>query len=196
MAEEQNPFLIPPPPPGMPAAAPVAPPTAAEPDPASYITLPPDVVESATHKLPVQRAAAPEPAPPVVAPATAETPVAADTVVSVLKHAAPAWQLVLPGGVRLPLEGSVVLGRNPSSPDDRPDAVPIALHDTTKSVSKTHALLALEGGALWLHDLHSTNGVVVVTDAGRRRVAAGAQVSVPPGATIELGNFAVRVELV
>ncbi|WP_405467847.1 FHA domain-containing protein [Microbacterium sp. Ld4] len=56
---------------------------------------------------------------------------------------------------------TAVLGRNPVAPSDSPDAQRIAIDDVTRTVSKTHALLRLEGGSWTITDLASTNGVFV-----------------------------------
>ncbi|WP_167041500.1 FHA domain-containing protein [Salinibacterium sp. ZJ454] len=105
------------------------------------------------------------------------------------------WTIVLPDGRRIPiLGGAAVIGRNPATPAQWPDATLIPVIDPEKSVSKTHAAFELDGEALWLHDLNSTNGVVlngtdcdVVAHAGHRE-------AVPDGTTVLLGNYAVRLQ--
>jgi hypothetical protein len=75
--------------------------------------------------------------------------------------ARPVWRLLLPGGRAVPLTRAVLLGRNPSRGAHAGDAEPIALDDPTSTVSKTHALLVVDGDTLTVTDLYSTNGVVV-----------------------------------
>ena len=60
--------------------------------------------------------------------------------------------VILPGGVRVPVEDTLILGRE--SPDQRVSRALSAL-DT---VSRRHALLAWVEGRLTVHDLGSANG--------------------------------------
>ena len=74
--------------------------------------------------------------------------------------------------------GSSCRGRLPSwcRPSSSSVAIPprlparalpgFAIDDTTKTISKTHAMLDVVGGELRVHDLHSTNGVWVVPADG------------------------------
>ena len=105
--------------------------------------------------------------------------------------ARPVWRLLLPGGRAIPLTRAVLLGRNPSRGAHAGDAEPIALDDPTSTVSKTHALLVVDGDTLTVTDLNSTNGVVV---AGTRAVP-GEPAVVPDGADLLLGDLSIRVEL-
>jgi len=111
------------------------------------------------------------------------------------RHAAPAWRLVIDGIPAVPVEGTLFLGRNPVATAGHPGAHLLALDDATKSVSKTHAMLELESGALWAHDLGSTNGVwVVPAGADAIEVVPGVRVEVPAGANLELGDLVIQVE--
>ena len=74
-----------------------------------------------------------------------------------------------------------------------PEATLLQVDDLTKSVSKTHALLEIDGGVLWVHDVHSTNGVYVVVGDDVVEVVPGTRVAVPAGADLELGEFVTRV---
>ena len=105
--------------------------------------------------------------------------------------ARPVWRLVLPGGRVVPLTRAVLLGRNPTRGAHAGDAEPIALDDPTSTVSKTHALLVVEGDTLTVTDLHSTNGVVV---AGAR-AEPGEPAVVPDGAELLLGDLSIRAQL-
>jgi hypothetical protein len=153
-------------------AAPVLPPTVAEPAPAP-------VAEPVEAPAPV--------AEPVEAPAPPTAPVAV---------AAPAWKLQLPdGGATIALDAAVLVGRNPAASADWPQATLLPLADLTKSVSKTHALLELDGGVLWVHDLDSTNGVYVVVGDDVVEAVPGTRIAVPAGADLELGEFVMHVTL-
>lgn len=100
------------------------------------------------------------------------------------------WYLVLEDGTRLPLTGeAVVLGRNP-------DAVPgeqqLAVPDRTRTLSKTHARLDLQGEEWRLTDLHSTNGVVLVADDGTETLLDPGESVMGTGRFI-LGEVALQV---
>jgi pSer/pThr/pTyr-binding forkhead associated (FHA) protein len=122
--------------------------------------------------------------------ATAPAPATAPTA------ARPAtWTIVLPDGRRIPiLGGAAVIGRNPATPAQWPDATLIPVIDPEKSVSKTHAAFELDGEALWLHDLNSTNGVVLVDADGDVEVQPGNRQAVPDDARVHLGNYTVTLE--
>ena len=75
------------------------------------------------------------------------------------------WKLRTDDGFVASLTASkVVLGRNPSSGEM--DVQAIAIPDSSKTLSKTHARLDLVDGAWTLTDLHSTNGVIVIEADG------------------------------
>jgi pSer/pThr/pTyr-binding forkhead associated (FHA) protein len=107
------------------------------------------------------------------------------------------WRLVLGDGRQLAVSASpLVLGRGPVAPPTHPDATPIVVVDPVKSVSKSHALVLVDGGMLWVTDMHSTNGTKVTNELGEAT-------SCPPGVgmpagngwTISLGEYSVRVVL-
>jgi hypothetical protein len=77
-----------------------------------------------------------------------------------------------------------LLGRNPSRRDDEPHAKVVVLDDPTKSVSKTHLALGVDGGGLWVEDRHSVNGTTI--DA-----PDGSAVSVEPGAAVRMASGSV-----
>jgi hypothetical protein len=77
------------------------------------------------------------------------------------------WYVTADGSSPVRLVGqSVLIGRNPASRPEYPRAQLIALADPDKTVSKTHAHLALADGRWSITDLDSTNGVYLVTDGG------------------------------
>ncbi|MGV4403373.1 FHA domain-containing protein, partial [Pandoraea pneumonica] len=56
-------------------------------------------------------------------------------------------------------------------------------------VSKTHVLLRLEAGTVWVTDRNSTNGTAVTgADGIRRQLVPGQPVAAAPGATVEFGD--------
>ncbi|QNE34527.1 FHA domain-containing protein [Leifsonia shinshuensis] len=108
---------------------------------------------------------------------------------------APVWRLTAPGGRSIPVTATVLLGRNPSSAAHAGPAELVALEDPTSTVSKTHAAVAPAGDALQVTDLHSTNGVTVVTPDGQAlRVVPGTAGTVESGGRLLLGELGLRVE--
>ena len=103
------------------------------------------------------------------------------------------WQLTLADGQVIPVTGSIVLGRDPA-PVTRRAATMVSVIDPAKSVSKSHALVELVAGELWVTDLHSTNGVSSCDADGRRTpLDPGVRTAVTAGVSLSLGEFAVRV---
>ncbi|QNE47445.1 FHA domain-containing protein [Glaciihabitans sp. INWT7] len=247
MSDEGNPLLITPPPGLLPAANPAPAPAETEPDdPEEFITLPPGIADSATHRVanarivppratPADSAGSPNssvdeivffpvmPGRPPVVPSAQDVP----SIPSAAGEAAPAsvptvsfeaasaplegsvdetrasvtrrdsttaWSIVLPTGQSVPVASAVIIGRDPVANAAWPAAALLPALDPAKSLSKTHALLELEGGILWVHDLDSTNGVFVVAPGmDVVQVDPGTRVLVPDGAEVELGEFIVTV---
>ena len=108
---------------------------------------------------------------------------------------APSWRLDVPGHGAIPVGGVLFIGRNPSTTAAHPDGALLAVNDEARSLSKTHAMLEIDDGALWVHDLESTNGVWVV-DPGEEaiEVIPGQRAPVPSGGTIELGDLVIQVD--
>ncbi|MEV7610653.1 DUF5684 domain-containing protein [Microbacterium sp. NPDC089320] len=82
-----------------------------------------------------------------------------DATVVVARKRGVRRSLVLDDGRRFSLSGaSVVIGRNPIG---EPGEQRLAISDTTRTLSKTHARLVVHDDEWRLTDLHATNGVVV-----------------------------------
>jgi hypothetical protein len=106
-----------------------------------------------------------------------------------------AWRLRGDGGLEVLVLGPIVLGRHPATDAAPAGAAPIALSDPARSVSKTHALLEVVDDVLAVTDLHSTNGTSIEASDGRTsRLDPGHRTPVPGGATVLLGEFALRVD--
>ena len=102
--------------------------------------------------------------------------------------------LVLPDGQRLTLVRDAVVGRSPEPLQRGQEALVLA--DATNSVSRSHALLRLRGGQLWVEDLGSANGTTLVRPDGHVHwVERGESSRVEPGMRIGLGQMIVTVEL-
>jgi hypothetical protein len=87
-----------------------------------------------------------------------------DATVVVARRRGVRRSLVLDDGRTFSLSGaSVVIGRNPIG---EPGEQRLAISDTTRTLSKTHARLVVHDDEWRLTDLHATNGVVVVEENG------------------------------
>ncbi len=105
-------------------------------------------------------------------------------------------ELVLAGGSSVPLETSVVVGRDPVAPRDLPGTIATAISDDM-SVSKTHALIEEAHGTVWVTDLGSSNGTEIIDiDGTERSLQKGIPAVAPIGSTIRIGSaseFTVRM---
>jgi len=197
-----NPFLITPPPGLLP--------TPAEPEPAAPVAESTVMIElpaqfnTGTRKMAPSRGVEVTVAPVVLAP-TFPVPKAPAAPVEVADAQPPApavavpqpqWRLLLPGGVdAVPLAGAVVLGRKPKAIAEYPAATLVAVSDTTRTVSSSHALFGVDGTGLWLADLESTNGTAVTTPAGVRVVVEpAAPVYLESGSALEFGEFRATLD--
>lgn len=200
---EGNPFLIQAPPGILPADATDK--TPAEPvdaDSASFISLPPgialppEVADSATHRLAATPRQARAHEEIVFLPAPIGAPVAPPAATTPTEPPARpgGWILGLGSGVDVIVTDAAFVGRNAAATADRAGARLVSVTDPAKSVSKTHALFEVHEGTLYVHDLDSTNGTFVTpADAPEIRVEPGRRIAVLPGSTVELGDFPITV---
>lgn len=127
---------------------------------------------------------------------SAEIPAFFPTVIGLpATPAAPlSWVVTLPDGATQEVSSVLVLGRNPSAVAGWPSATLLAVIDQQKTVSKTHAALEREGDDLWVHDLDSTNGVVIVgSDGTPTEVLPGTRARIESGSRLELGSFVLTI---
>ncbi|WP_243064574.1 FHA domain-containing protein [Humibacter sp. RRB41] len=104
------------------------------------------------------------------------------------------WLVVLPTGARVPVNGALLVGRNPVRFDPWNDAELLPVDDPARSVSKTHAVIEAADDGVRITDLHSTNGVSVVDSSGAATaLTAGAPSPVAAGVTVLLGSFRLQV---
>ncbi|MEF3404333.1 FHA domain-containing protein [Agromyces sp. CCNWLW203] len=85
----------------------------------------------------------------------------------------------------------VLIGRKPMPPriagsGDQPELLTVESPEGV--ISGTHLELRLVGSRLVATDLHSTNGTVLRTASGTRRLRAGESIVVLPGALLDLGD--------
>ena len=105
------------------------------------------------------------------------------------------WTLETEHGLKVSLTKPVVLlGRNPVRGGAHADAQLVLLHDPGRTVSKTHARLDFVEGAWEIHDLHSTNGIVLIDGGGmENELDAGARARLTD--RFLLGELAARIHL-
>lgn len=187
-------------------APPAAQPTAPAPQPAAPVALP----LPPTHPAPAAPATSAGTGAPVADPLTvAADAVAADVPTTlgaprlpvpepdeaertVVRPRAVRWRLRLDDGRIVPLERPVVVvGRRPPETDGTTQVV--ALPDTTRTLSKTHARLEQRDGTWWVTDLGSTNGVVVA-DAGGAERLLGRGEPAPVTGRVRLGDVGMVLE--
>ncbi|MFI2754398.1 FHA domain-containing protein [Cellulomonas sp. P22] len=111
--------------------------------------------------------------------------------------AAPAagFVLTLDTGESTTVHGPGVVGRAPRAvPGERCDHV-VQVDDPDRSLSRTHARFGIDSTGFWISDAGSGNGTVLLVP-GRPTVVVPTdrRVSVPAGATVQIGNrtFTVR----
>jgi len=95
-------------------------------------------------------------------------------------------------GAPHPVTGPVLIGRRPLAPriPDPAGGVPelVAVASPRAVVSGTHLELHMEGTRLVATDLKSTNGTIVRSASGSRRMRAGESIVVAPGTSLDLGD--------
>ena len=105
------------------------------------------------------------------------------------------WKVILDDGRDIEVQGLVLLGRNPQPRAGEEDAQLIKVTDETRTVSKTHLALGVDGNGMYVMDRGSTNGSTVTTQDGEtERCPPGDLVAVHPGAVVSFGDhwFEVR----
>jgi uncharacterized RDD family membrane protein YckC len=104
------------------------------------------------------------------------------------------WVAVLDDGREVPVQGLVLLGRNPQPRPGEEGAELVKLTDESRTVSKSHLALGLDEGGLYVSDRGSTNGSTVTTlDGARTRCAPGEVVQVPHGSVVTMGDRWLKV---
>ncbi|GHD47240.1 RDD family protein [Mycetocola manganoxydans] len=167
------------------------------PPPASSTAVPPAAPAS-----PVPTSRVTESAHPVPTASTppASTPLA-ESPARAVPAAAPARgsfsaELRFDDGIRVPVHGSGLLGRNP---DPRPGEhidhlIPVA--DATLQISKTHASFGFDEQGFWVSDRNSSNGTTVIPPSGDPvDLAVGQRLHLAPGTAVLIGGRRFTVEL-
>lgn len=106
-----------------------------------------------------------------------------------------AWRLVLPDGTSHPISATTVIGRQPDVATAPGATETLAIDDPDGLVSKSHAVLELDGARLSVRDLGSTNGVVALgADGDEFTVTSASSTALDDGYEIELGSYVIRIE--
>jgi hypothetical protein len=101
----------------------------------------------------------------------------------------PATAFRVVGGEAAVIDCPVIIGRSPKPPRMPQGEVALVRVDSpAEVVSATHLELRRQGIRVVATDLRSTNGTVVRSAAGERRLRPGESVVVAPGTTLQLGG--------
>ncbi|MDR1447539.1 MAG: FHA domain-containing protein [Candidatus Ancillula sp.] len=100
------------------------------------------------------------------------------------------YQLTFQNGQVFNVDGFCLIGRNPDSSVVE-GAKLLVVDDSTKTVSKTHAALAVTGnGQLLIEDLESTNGTFIAGDEEfEKQVINGDPVEIHENERVRLGDI-------
>lgn len=102
-------------------------------------------------------------------------------------------EVVLDDGLRIKVDGPLVLGRNPLAPDDYPDARSVRVTDETMRLSKTHMVLRPVEGKVQVIDVGATNGVYIEADRERTRIPTHAPWPLSTGDMVHFGGRTLRL---
>jgi uncharacterized RDD family membrane protein YckC len=105
--------------------------------------------------------------------------------------------IVFDTGRRQIIRGSLLIGRSPENgrtPESGVEHPLLGLADLSRTLAKTHALLEWSGTVLWVTDLHSANGSVLVSPDGEvRPLVPGIRGPAAIGWTVRCGSRSVTV---
>src|SRR4029450_5755185 len=102
--------------------------------------------------------------------------------------------LLLDDGRRIAVQGLVLLGPNPQPKVGEEDAQLIKIADETRTVSKSHLAVGVDGDGVYVVDRGSTNGSTVSTTNGMStRCKAGELVRVGEGAIVSIGDHWIEI---
>ena len=166
------------------AAAPFAPPQEAAGQPSALRNLPgfPTSQAAPATPSPVPSSQAPGTAPPVD-----ETELDANLAVPT------GITIRFDDGTSLLLETTMVLGRNPITPDGFSDARLVDLPDPSMQMSKTHVVIIPEAEKVKIMDVGARNGVVLELDGTKVRIPPQQVIDLPDQATVHFGGRSFQV---
>ncbi|MFJ3957561.1 RDD family protein [Arthrobacter sp. NPDC090010] len=97
-------------------------------------------------------------------------------------------------GGQVPLNGGVLIGRNPSGRAGEEQLLLLALEDPGRSISKTHLLVLPATGGAWVTDRQSTNGSgELLSDGSVVRLIPGEARFVRTGSSVKFGDRTFRL---
>lgn len=98
-------------------------------------------------------------------------------------------RLVFDDGTSIDLVGEAVIGRDPVLPEGHTHVRRLSVRDPSRSVSKTHLRVAVEGDAVIVEDLHSTNGTrITPPTGGSRSLTPGTPERAEAGSSVIFGR--------
>lgn len=109
----------------------------------------------------------------------------------------PLGVLVTDDGVVFPIDGDLVIGREPEASQEvkQGSATPLQLEDPALSMSRVHLMVRLVGWDVYLEDADSANGsFVTAADDVEQQLVAGQPTKVLPGARIAIGGRSLSFE--
>ncbi|HWL03073.1 MAG TPA: FHA domain-containing protein [Microbacteriaceae bacterium] len=202
----QEPVSTIPPPPGLGVQPPPAPPafSSAPPPPPPPPAV--DPLPAPSWDRPVQHSTdsftfhVPSPADPLP-PAPPVFPEAADVeaddrTVVVNRKPKAEWGLRLASGELVPVDGPLLLGRNPAPMAGPIGARRVTIADPGRTVSRSHLVVLPQPGAgIVLRDVSSANGIVLVApDGSESEIESGGEVRIADRCTILLGTVEIGIE--
>lgn len=134
---------------------------------------------------------APQPSAPetLAAAAAAADDDAGETRVRPVGVQAQPLRLVFDDGRSEDVSAVALIGRNPAGYDGEMISRLISVHDTSRSVSKTHLLVRASAEGLWVTDRNSTNGSAITSPAGGRAALSGGNPALAQvGARVHFGD--------
>ncbi|GAB3706836.1 RDD family protein [Mariniluteicoccus flavus] len=134
------------------------------PPPFAEATLPPPIAAVPSGNSPDQRPA--DEGTVLRQPAAGDQPTGEGTVLRPRTPMTP-WQVLLEDGRSIPLGAGILLGRGPVAGPGEERLGLIEVADTTRTISKTHLLVAADEGGPFISDRGSTNGSGVIAHDGR-----------------------------
>lgn len=103
--------------------------------------------------------------------------------------------LVFDAGQRTTLTTPLVVGREPISLAHVPGASLVSYPDATMTVSKTHFAIGPDVAGVWIEDISSSNGTIVVNPGGvETPLEPGRRLTTQVGSVIRFGDRWLRVE--